>query len=134
MRHSPGFTLLEVLVAFAIAALALAVLYRGALDGLRTASIAGSYEEAMARARSRLAMVGHGLPLTPGELAGDDGGGYHWRIRIAPLAATAAPPGAKVPGLGLYAVSVAVSWAAEGRHREVRLDSARLTVLRPGQP
>ena len=117
MRGERGFTLLEVLIAFAIAAFALAVLYRGAIDGLRTARVAGSYEEAVARARSRLAMLGHGIALTRGELAGEDGGGYHWRIRIAPVAATAAAPRARIPHLELYAVSVAVSWAAEGRRR-----------------
>jgi general secretion pathway protein I len=134
MRGERGFTLLEVLVAFAIAAFALAVLYRGALDGLRAARVAGSYEEAVARARSRLAMLGHGIALTPGELAGDDGGGYRWRIRIAPLAAAAAAPRARLPSLELYAVSVAVSWAADGRRREVRLDSERLATILPGQP
>jgi general secretion pathway protein I len=134
MRGERGFTLLEVLVAFAIAAFALVALFRGALDGLRAASVAGSYQEAMARARSRLATLGHGLALAPGERAGDDGGGYHWRIRIAPLATAAAGPRGQVPNLELYAVSVAVSWMAEGHRREVRLDSERVATVLAGQP
>jgi general secretion pathway protein I len=134
MRGERGFTLLEVLVAFAIAAFALAVLFRGALDGLRVAKVAGAYEEAVARARSRLAMLGHGLALTPGELAGDDGGGYHWHIRIAPLATAAVGRKPQASTLALYAVSVAVSWRTDGRQREVRLDSERLVTALPGRP
>lgn len=134
MRNEPGFTLLEVLVAFAIAALALAVLFQGALGGLRSANTAAAYEEAVSRARSRLAMLGHGIALVPGDLQGDDGGGYHWRIRIAPISATAAAAAGRVPPLELYSVSVAVSWKADGREREVRLDNERVAATEPGQP
>jgi type II secretory pathway pseudopilin PulG len=84
MRRDRGFMLLEMLIAFAIAAMALAVLVRGAMAGLGTASVAGHYEEALTRARSRLAAAGAHL------VAADNGGGFHWRVRIAPLAATTA--------------------------------------------
>jgi len=55
MRAERGFTLLEVLIAFAIAALALALLFRAASDGMLSVRTAGRYEEAVVRARSHLA-------------------------------------------------------------------------------
>lgn len=122
-RAERGFTLLEVLVAFVIAALALGVLFHGTLEGLRTAQIAGRYEEAVTRAQSRLAALTAGS-LTAGDRQGDDGQGFHWRERITPLGTTAST--------ALYAVSVAVSWV-DGSRRTVELDSERIgAATRPG--
>jgi general secretion pathway protein I len=115
-RADHGFTLLEVLVAFAITALALGILFRGTIDGLHTAQIAGRYQEAVTRAESRLAALSAGN-LTASDRQGDDGSGFHWHERISPVE-TAAPA-------SLYAVSVAVSWV-DGRSRTVELDSERI--------
>jgi general secretion pathway protein I len=119
MRRDSGFLLLEVLVAFIIAALALAVLLRGALDGLTATHIASHYEEAVVRARSRLA--GIGLAPLAGDRQGDDGGGYHWHERIVPVATAQT-----LPPTSLYAVSVAVSWEENGERRVVDLETERL--------
>jgi general secretion pathway protein I len=120
-RSERGFTLLEVLVAFVIAALALTVLFRGTLDGLRATQAAGRYEEAVTRARSRLAALTAG-GLAPGDRQGDDGNGFHWRERITTVASS---PVAAEGSLALYAVSVAVSWT-DGSRRTVELDSERI--------
>ncbi len=96
-----GFTLLEVLVAFAIATIALAVLYHGAADGLLGSRLAARTDEAVARARSRLTALCHGAPLPPGEQSGDDGGGYVWRTQINRTASeTVARPAADQTGAG----------------------------------
>ena len=113
-----GFTLLEVLVAFVIAALALGVLFRGTLGGLRTAQVASRYEEAVTRAQSHLAALTAG-GLTPGDRQGEDGNGFHWRVRIAPVGLTDTGSSA------LYAVNVSVSWM-DGSRRSVELDSERI--------
>ena len=155
MRSERGFTLLEVLVAFIIAALALGVLFQGALGGLQSVRVAGHYEEALSRARSHLATLDRGGALVAGERTGDDGSGFHWRIRIAPLAtaavaAAAAPalPGAVASGAAsapdaagpsaaraaLYAVRVTVSWTSDGGAREVVLDSERVGPAPPRAP
>lgn len=123
-RGERGFTLLEVLVAFVIAALALGVLFRGTLDGLRSAQAAGRYEEAVTRARSRLAALTAG-GLTPGDHQGDDGNGFHWRERITAIETAAPPPPGTGGSLALYAVSVGVSWT-DGKRRTVELDSERI--------
>jgi general secretion pathway protein I len=91
----PGFTLLEVLVAFAIAALALTVLLRATGTGLAETRVAARYDEAIVRARSHMAAVGRNAALTAGDTTGDDGGGFRWRLSVRPLASAApAPTGA----------------------------------------
>ena len=88
---------------------------------------------ATSRARSRLATLGRGVPLLPGEQEGDDGGGFRWRQRVAPAGDTLlAGPGAARPVL--LDVSVAVSWRLDGRAREVVLRTQRLALLPPEPP
>lgn len=128
-----GFMLLEVIVAFIIASLALAVLYEAVLTGLRTARTTSSYEQALSRARSRLVIAGQGSPLAAEDLRGDDGGGFNWRLLVTPIDSTTVrpfdPAGLRRSAdfaVTLYAVSVWVSWRELGRERFVRLDTEQL--------
>jgi general secretion pathway protein I len=139
MRSDRGFTLLEVLVAFVIAALALSVLFRGALTGLRSAEISGPYQEAVSRARSHLAAVGRSGPLIAADQQGDDGGGFHWDVRVAPRstatpAVGGAPAGEVGPRVILYGVRVTISWRSDGGERRVQLDSDRVGLAAPPPP
>lgn len=128
-----GFVLLEVVVAFVIAALALTVLYQAAVTGLHAAATAARYEQALSRARSRLVIAGHGSQLVAGDMQGDDGGGFRWRLHVTPIATTAVKPfdplGLRQQPdfqLTLYAVSVWISWQEFGATRYVRLDSEQI--------
>ncbi len=131
MASERGFTLLEVLIAFVIAALALGVMFDAALGGLRATQTASQYQEALSLARSHLAAVGV-LGVTAREAAGDDGRGFHWKVTIKPAGTATVPrgpdedPSAPQAKLVLYALSVVETWAADGGERQVRLDSARL--------
>jgi len=130
MRDARGFTLLEVLIAFVIAALALEVMFEAAVGTLRASHTAAQYDEAVARARSHLAMATHGGALMPGDWNGDDGGGYHWHLRVAPIASTTAQPAAGAAvSLVLYSVAVTVTWPDGDHTREVSLVSEQI-----GQP
>lgn len=133
-----GFTLLEVLVAFVIAAAALGVLYRGSLDGLQAATTGRRVEEAVSRAQSRLAAIGHGSAIVAGSRDGQDGRGFRWRTRIAPAAppapAARGPDARTGPFIALFDVSVAVAWEDGGRTREVRLDTRRAVTVPPPGP
>src|ERR1700755_940187 len=80
-----GFTLLEVVVALAIAGLALVGLFRAGSDGLFAVDTAARVEEAVQRAQSHLAAVGRDAALVEGEFTGDDGGGFRWTLRVSPL-------------------------------------------------
>jgi general secretion pathway protein I len=128
-----GFTLIEVLVAFTIAALALGLLFQAASSSGTAAHQAGRYEEAVSRAKSHMAMVGRESDVAPGERGGDDGDGYRWRVKITPSAA-AQPPEDAAPEnrLVLYNVEVSVSWTDGGRLRSVVLHTQRTGTQQAG--
>ncbi len=134
MPRDEGFTLLEVLVAFVIAAMALGLLFGAAGDGVAAVQTAGRTEEAISRAKSHLAALGRDVMLADGSFRGDDGGGYRWQIRVTPLATST--PSLPAPGavrqwpLTLYAIEVTLSWTEDGRNRAVILRSERLTARR----
>jgi general secretion pathway protein I len=128
-----GFTLLEVLIAFVIAALALGVLFDAGLSALRATRAASHYEQAIARARSHLALAVHASPLVAGDWQGDDGGGFVWHLRVTPIASTAVRPinavtlrGSSSFPVTLYAVNVGIAWRDGGTPREVRLDTEQI--------
>ncbi len=139
-RQSAGFVLLEVVVAFVIAALALGVLYQAALTGLHATQVASRYEQALSRARSRLVLAEHGSPLMAGDMQGDDGGGFRWRLHVVPVDTTSIRPSdplglrqASAIQITLYAVSVWIFWNDFGTERAVRLDTQQIGQAAAGQ-
>ncbi len=127
-----GFTLLEVLVAFVIAALALGVLFHGAIEGLAAVRLADRSAEALSRARSHLASVGHGVPLRTEALQGEDGGGFTWSLRLRPLGAAPMLQGggdAQHPAHEtLFEVRVTESWDGPQGRRGTTLVTRRAAV------
>jgi general secretion pathway protein I len=109
-----GFTLLEVMAAFVIAAFGSILLYQAGFEGTAGAVAAARLQEAVVRAQSRLASVGVLTALQPGQLSGDDGGGYHWRLSIMPDQSNGT--------LSLYQVQVTEQYG----NRQVTLATERL--------
>ena len=130
LRHrsaQSGFTLIEVVVALAIAALGLSFLMAAASTGLGNAGLADQYIEATRRAQSHLAELGVTEPLHPGIRSGDDGGGYSWRSRVsAPRVHDAVPTPEGIAPLGLYAVEMVISWRNGDSIKSVSLQSQRI--------
>src|SRR5579862_918992 len=135
VRQSGGFTLLEVVIALAIAALALVVLFRAGGDGLFAVSTASRAEEAVQRAQSHLAALGRDAPLLAGQSDGDDGGGYRWHLRVAPAAhwQLPGPAGSAAALTTLYDVEISVSWRGNGHDRAVTLRTERVGTSGPGR-
>jgi general secretion pathway protein I len=134
-----GFTLLEVLIAFVIASIALAVLYHGAIEGLLGSRLAVRTDQAVARARSRLTALCHGARLMPGEQSGDDGSGYTWRTQINRAATEMVQRGGDDPPAApmradLFAVRVTVAWPGTVRPHQVSLETRCLSVGAADQP
>lgn len=128
-----GFALLEVLVALSIAVLALAALFQLGFSGLRSTQAASHYEQAIARARSRLTLAVHAKPLISGVWDGDDGGGFTWHLQVAPIARTMVRPqfgvtarGSTTFPLTLYVVGVSIAWRDGDRVRHVDLVSEQI--------
>ena len=127
-RTGNGFTLLEVVVALTIAGLAFVGLFQAGSGGLFAVDTAARTQEAVQRARSHLAAVGRDAGLATGEFTDDDGGGYHWRLRVQPVAArqSLTPDGVSTAATTLYDVEVAISWPGHDGDRSVVLKTLRL--------
>jgi general secretion pathway protein I len=123
-----GFTLLEVVVALAIAGLGLVGLFQAGSTGLVTADTAARTEEAVERAQSHLAAIGRDAALNAGQFTDDDGGGYRWRLSVRPVESRQMPgtDGGSATSTTLYAVEVEISWRDAGHKRSVVLRTLRL--------
>ena len=82
--HFRGFSLLEVLVAFAILAISLGVLLQIFQRALTTTAISGDYSRIVALAEARLAAVGADIPLEEGVHTGEPEDGMDWIVSIEP--------------------------------------------------
>lgn len=76
-----GFTLVEVIVAFAILAITLGVLFPAISSSIGRTAQSDSITQARLLAQSLLAQVGRDIPAAPGEKAGEDDHGHRWRLR-----------------------------------------------------
>lgn len=127
--RTDGFTLIEVLVAFLIAALALAALTQGVGGGLRSAQIAAHTQEALSRARSRLAATAITPPQT-GTTSGPDGGGYTWQTTIRQTAISPKPPSETdadtTHPAALYTITTTITWSLDGPSRQISLTTQKL--------
>jgi general secretion pathway protein I len=124
-----GFTLIEIIVALAIAALGLGALMAATGQGLHNVGAANLYIEATRRAQNRLDMIGLGKPAVAGEQSGDDGQGFVWRVKVAPVISRAPPKGSDKDPLTLYDVTVTISWRVDGQTKSVWVQSERLGRL-----
>lgn len=134
IRRHKGFSLLEILVAFAIMAVALTIVLRIFGSGVNAAVVSEEYNLAVQIAESLMARTGVETPLQAGEMSGVEGDKYAWLVRIAPLPE---PPAARPRFQSqqdqpasiqkLMAVMVRVSWGeAADQQRSVQLDSLRM--------
>jgi general secretion pathway protein I len=128
-----GFTLLEVVIALIIAGMAAVALFEATGSGLMATHTAAMYDQAIVRAKSRLAATTFGTRLAPVDQRGDDGGGFRWHLRVAPVARAALRPAGLVGPRGnasvpvvLYGVTVWIGWNDGGHEREVRLDTEQV--------
>lgn len=120
-NSASGFTLIEVLVALAIAALGLGLLMAATGSGLESSVAAGRYTRAISHAQSRLAQIGLTLPLKRGESFGDEGDGFRWRVHIDdPLAH------GNGGSVALYPVTVTESWQSGAQQKKLSLYSERV--------
>lgn len=86
-RRQSGFTLIEVIVAFALLAGALTILVGALSNSSRQVRAADAASRATLHAQSLLAQVGVGEVLQPGRREGEfDGGALQWELKIEPYA------------------------------------------------
>lgn len=81
-----GFSLLEILIAFAILALSLGLLLKIFSGGVNIASVAEEYTAAVQIAESLMTRAGVETPLQAGESSGLENDRYNWRVVVNPYA------------------------------------------------
>ena len=118
-----GFTLMEIIVALAILAVALTALMQAFSGGLRAATASERQAAATLIARSLLERIGRDVPLVPGERSGLTDDGYRWLVRIEPAKVIDPDRAADSPVLP-FEVQVQVAGAA----RPVTLTTLRLAT------
>ena len=124
MRRAPAvFTLIEVLVALAIAVLVGGLVLGVFGQGLRNTDVADHALRASALAEALLARAGRDLPLEPGEATGSEGE-FAWTLSVTPLE-DADQPG---PPAVLYTVTATVAWGDRPSRRDVSLTTLKLAV------
>ena len=125
-----GFTLIEVVVAFAVAGMVIALLSQITAAASRNANRVGKYEHALFLAES---LLDEAQTLTVDGLAGRTGA-YQWQVSLTPFErdpGAELAPGAVESPLELVSVVVTVSWGVGGNARPVTLQ--RL-MPRPSDP
>ena len=127
LRNSPaaagGYTLIEVIVAFALLALALTVLLGSLSNGARLIHWADGAGRATLYAQSLLDQTGVGEPLQAGSRSGtfaDER--YHWTLDITPYIDPAKGTVASTAdGAQLFQLALDVDWGtAAAQHLQVR--------------
>jgi len=137
MKHQRGYSLLEVIVAFAVLALALTLLL-GSLSGAsRQIKQADLRSRAVLHAQSLLAVTGVVEPLQDGERSGEwEDGRYRWQLQVAPYQeprTDALPVAETVAGPRLAQLTLQVSWGDTDADR-MQWRSLRLLPADTGTP
>lgn len=119
MRGQRGYTLIEVIVAFAVLGIALMLLLGTLSNGTRQVRWAADSGRAALHARSLLDGIGIDVPIVPGRSTGEfEDGRYRWSLTIAPFVDPELPPA--LSGLAqqqLFEIALDVDWG-EGTPRE----------------
>lgn len=118
-----GFSLIEILVAFSIAAVAMSIIFQIYVKGTTAAILGKEYARAVAVAESRLAELGVSRDMNTGELSGGENEKYHWTIHIDDYEEK--EPSSFEPKLILKRITIDVSWETKGKSRTVTLKTLR---------
>lgn len=123
-----GFTLLELLVAFAIMAMSLGLLYRASGGNARSVGDLDRYQRAVVLAESLLALR-DSVPAQGWNQSGESAG-YGWRVTSTPYA-SAADRNLNIPPL--HEIHIVVGWTDVGRSRQLELNTL-LPQRKPLEP
>jgi general secretion pathway protein I len=132
-----GFSLLEVIVAFAIAAVALGVLSQIFGQGARNMALAQDYDSALMLADSLLAEYGAGAGTHEASFS-EQTDQFHWTVTLQPYSAHEGATSLNPASTGdaatlsqLMQIDVDVAWERNTKSRSINLSSLRLVSDSP---
>ena len=119
-----GFSLLEVIAAILLLAIAFTALMKVAGSSISLTQNAAEHSEAAMYARSLLDSAFVGQPLQPGNTSGRFNAKYRWQLSVTPRnQAGTVPPDAL---LHLYQLDLNVLWGPAGHPRSAHFRTLRL--------
>ena len=128
-RGQRGYTLIEVVVAFALLAFAMTLLLGSLTNAMKQVRAASDFGRAALHAQSLLDQAGVGEMLEVGQRDGEiEGGRYRWEMNVAPFRDPSAPP-RQPQVLGapqLLQLELIMRWGKGGPRETLRLQSLRL--------
>ena len=128
-RGQRGYTLIEVVVAFALLAFAMTLLLGSLTNATKQVRAASDFGRAALHAQSLLDQAGVGEALEVGQRDGEiEGGRYRWEMNVAPFRDPSAPP-RQPQVLGapqLLQLELIMRWGKGGPRETLRLQSLRL--------
>jgi len=134
-----GFSLLEIVITFAIVALALGILSQIFGHGSRHLALADDYSRALAVAENLLAE--YGAPASGESVTiNDSDESFDWNVKVLPYPVPTTPGDDGVPSpladkaFELVKIEVSVDWTRDGNTRSVTLESLRMVVSDPDAP
>lgn len=124
LNRQRGFSLLEVLVAFAILAITLGVLMEIFSRATLTTIVTSQYSQAASLIESKLAAVGAEIPLEEGSVSGEPEAGFDWEVTMMPFEFDQEfmmePPATP------YRVNATALWQDAGQVRRLTITTLRL--------
>ncbi|MEW9624657.1 prepilin-type N-terminal cleavage/methylation domain-containing protein [Rhodanobacter geophilus] len=132
MKRQRGFSLLEVIAAMLLLAVAFAALMKVAGGAIALSRNAAAHDEAALWARSLLDSAYVTEPVAPGHRSGRFDDRYRWTLDVTPWQPPGAQPTGTQPGAAtqqLYRLDLAVQWGSAAHPQVAHFDTLRL-----GQP
>lgn len=144
MNRQRGFSLLEVMMAFALLTVGLGILVAILGGGLLQVRQAGDSSEATLHAQSLLDPLGALGPIEAGSSRGElDDGRYHWEMEITQLEDPLPPPDENAPPLEtvgrqlgapvLFRVQLDIGWGEDDLARSLRFVTLRARLPPEGE-
>jgi len=123
-----GFTLIEIMVAMAVLAIALTVIFELFSGGLRLAGKSENYSRAIFYGRQLLEEICLQKNLSENEEEGEFAGGYTWRYEIKPLSVLIEQNGDNNFSLKIFDVKVSVFWPSGENKKTINFETFKTVV------
>lgn len=130
-RHQRGYTLIEVVVAFALLAFGMTLLLGSLTNATKQVRVSNDAGRAALHAQTLIDQAGVGEALAVGQRDGEvEGGRYRWDMNVTPFRDPTAPPRQdQILGAPqLLRLELTVRWGDGGPRETLRLQSLRLVT------